>query len=131
MAVKSFDLKITGWVSLKKVAIAMCLLSSSLPTDEQIKSYKQSLLDKKIEEHGDKAFVGKHTFIKIPAWFDENEKSKDRPQSHPYPRVKNLKSIIFDIMRNDDYLVEVNEYISCLTVKLPGKNVKIYADILK
>lgn len=130
MIAKSFDLKLTGWVPLKKVAITMCLLSSPVPTDQELKEYKESMLAKKLEDQGASSFIGKNTFIKIPAWFDESERSHDRPNSYPYPRVKNLKSIIFDIMRNEDFLLNIGEYINMLTIKLPGRDVKVYGDVI-
>lgn len=131
MLVKAYDLKFTGSVSYKKVALTLCLLSSTIPSDEDLKEYKESLLAKMLEEHGGNHFVGKNVFIKVPAWFDENEKSLDQPQYHPYPRVKTLKTIIFDIMKTDDFLVNIEEYISLLHVKVPERDLKIYGDIIK
>lgn len=88
------------------------------------------MLAKVLEEHEGNHYIGKNVFIKIPAWFDENEKSIDRPQSHPYPRVKNLKSIIFDVMRNEDFLLNIEEFVSFLTIKVPGKKLEKYGDVI-
>jgi len=86
-----------------------------------------------LEEHSGDHYIGKNVFIKVPAWFDDNEKSIDKPQYEPYTRVKNLKSLIFDLMRNEDYLVNIEEYVGYLTVKIPGvnsKDLKVYGDVL-
>lgn len=64
------------------------------------------------------------------AWFDQNEISKDRPQSYPYPRVKNLKSIIFDSVKNENGVLDIDEYLSLLTIKVPGKEIKKYSNVL-
>lgn len=121
LLVKLFDVKLTGLVSLKKLALTFSLMSSPLPTDEQLNAYKTVLLDKMLEEQGGEHYIGKNTFVKVPAWFDEYEKSIDRPNSHSYPRVRNLKGIIFDIMRNEDYLLNIEEYISLLAFRVPGR----------
>jgi hypothetical protein len=127
MLIKLFDAKLTGYVSLKKLALTFCLMGSPLPTDAEINNYKTILLEKMLEEQGGDYYIGKNTFVKVPAWFDEYEKSEDRPNSHPYPRVKNLKGIIFDVMRNEDYLLNIEEYISLLAFRVPGReNMKKY-----
>jgi len=130
MMVKAFDMKLTGYISLKKVAVTFCVLSSPLPTEEQLKEYKDILIEKKLEQQGNDFFIGKNTFNKVPAWFDENEKSIDKPQTHPYPRIQNLKTILFDIMKDDDCLLNIGEFTNLLTFKVPGREIKVYADAI-
>jgi len=131
LIIKSFDIKLSGYVSLKKVALVMCLMSSTIPNDDQIKQYKNNLIARK-DYLGDNAepLISKDNFINCQAWFDENEKNNDRPNSYAYPRVKNLKSIIFDTVKEDNNLVSINEYITLLNIKIPGKSLEIYADVL-
>ena len=140
MLIKAFDLKFTGFVSFKKVAITLCLLSSSVPSEEELKEYKDNLLAKVLEEHEGHHYVGKNVFIKVPAWFDSNETSVDLPQYEPYPRVKNLKSILFDVVKTEDFLVNIEEFIGLLQIKIPeinvnvtsgGRSIKIYGDVIK
>ena len=103
---KAYDVKLTGYVPLKKVAITMCLMSSKIPSDQEIENYRDALLVKKeevVEEEG-LHLITKDNFLSTPAWFDENERNNDRPNSYEYPRVKNLKSIIFDIVKEDNEL---------------------------
>lgn len=129
MLIKAFDVKFTGFVSFKKVAITLCLLSSQVPSDEQLEEYKNNLLAKALEEHDGSHYVGKNVFIKVPAWFDSNEVSADLPQYEPYPRVKNLKSILFDVVKTEDFLVNIEELIGLLQIKIPERDIAIYGDI--
>ncbi|CAI2385760.1 unnamed protein product [Moneuplotes crassus] len=131
MLIKAFDVKFTGFVSFKKVAITLCLLSSQVPSDEQLEEYKNNLLAKVLEEHDGSHYVGKNVFIKVPAWFDSNEISVDLPQYEPYPRVKNLKSILFDVVKTEDFLVNIEEFIGLLQIKIPERDIAIYGDIIK
>lgn len=130
LLVKAYDSKFTGNIPLKRVALTLCLFSSSIPTDAQLKEYKEALLVKILEEHDGRHFIGKNVFTKVPAWFDQNEKSIDRPQSHPYPRVVNLKSIIFDVMRNEDFLLCIEEYISCLSIENSKLANKTFGEVI-
>mmetsp|Transcript_27239 Transcript_27239/g.24130 ORF Transcript_27239/g.24130 Transcript_27239/m.24130 type:complete len:138 (+) Transcript_27239:310-723(+) len=130
MMIKSFDLINSGWVSLKKTALTLCLLSASVPTEQNLNDYKDALLSKTLEEHHGDHYVGKNVFIKVATWFDENEISIDQPSYHPYTRVRNLKSIIFDMMRNEDYLLNIEELIGLLSIKIPGRSIKFYRDVL-
>lgn len=128
---KSFDLTLTGYVSLKKVSITMCLMSSTIPTDNDIESYRIALTEssEQIDEDG-APLISKDHFIETPAWFDKSEKNSDRPNSHAFMRLSSLKSILFDTVKGDNNLLNIKEYLSLLTIKVPGKEIKIYSDVL-
>ena len=81
-------------------------MSSPVPTDQNLNEYKEALLIKKGTENNEfgKSQITKENFITTPAWFDESERNKDRPNSYKYSRVKNLKSIIFDTIKEDSEL---------------------------
>ena len=130
LIVKSFDLILSGSISLKKIAITMWLISSTLPDESELREYRDKLYENGVELENNRVGVKKYDFMNTPAWFDKNEISIDRPQSYPYPRVKNLKSIIYDSVKNESGTLDIEEYLSLLIIKVPGKEIKQYSNVL-
>ena len=92
--------------------------------------YGERLYKNAVELDNGKAGIKKFDFMNTRAWFDQNEVSIDRPQSYPYPRVKNLKSIIYDSVKSESGILDIEEYLSLLIFKVPGKEIKKYSNVL-
>lgn len=106
-------------------------MSSTIPNEKELNDYRAALKSHKEQSDDDsKSLINKENFINTPAWFDANEKNIDRPNSHPYPRVANLKSIIFDTIKEDN-LLDIDEYASLIALKLPERKITYYGDVCK
>lgn len=81
-----------GHIDWRVLATYIVLLKSAIPVDKQIEEYKSAFKTKE-------DFVSEEAFLKVPAWFDESEYSKDRDYSIPFPRVRYIKELLFKIHR--------------------------------
>jgi hypothetical protein len=104
------DRKSQGYVSLRFVMTAICLQNSTVPSERQLDEYKKELSDQSTE-----GWISKEKFIGVPSWFDETQlQLKVHERSNRFDRVKNLKSLLF----------EINGHSSQVTAFYPRTNLK-------
>lgn len=130
--IKNLDPGMTGFISLKEVALYLCILPSPLPQESELNTYRAQLEKWSGQDGAKEGFVTKENFQIAPCWVDGPEHSEDREQSHPYPRVKYLKGVLYDILKdhaNDD-TVRIEETIDLLSIKPKNQNAKSFSDLL-
>ena len=106
-------------------------MSSRIPSESELEEYRTALeLRKEESEENTEPQISKDQFVQVSAWYDASQQNNDRPNSYEYPRVKNLKSIIFDTTKEENGLLNIQEFISLLNIKIPGRQLNKYGDVL-
>ncbi len=111
--VQNLDKKNTGSIDWKQLATYLCLLQSKVPDQDQITYYKKALL----AIVKDKDCCSEEEFSNTRAWFDEQEVSKDRDYSIPFPRLKHLKAILWSINAGSNGFMNVEDFLTLIMCK--------------
>jgi hypothetical protein len=130
------DKKTEGQVSLRFVMTAICLQNSPVPTERQIEEYKKELTDQSTD-----GWISKEKFVGVASWFDETQlQLKVHERSNRFDRVKNLKTLLFEIngnlvkvrsllLQNKLEVSQLLNTLSCAQLETKTRDIKTYFDV--
>ncbi|MCQ2816970.1 MAG: hypothetical protein MJ252_06870 [archaeon] len=119
--VKKLDPDNTDLVSLKQIGTFFALLNSPLPAQEE----SEGILKQVEEIKGNPENDGKVTmeqFIGMKFWFDEFEKSETLPNHEDYHRDQKLKEILFQLLSDDNEMLDIPYFLSIVSLECLGMN---------
>lgn len=109
----------TGNVPVFKVLFHMILLNSKVPKKEEVMSYFDRLnLMSRAEGEDRKGKVCRGNFVTAPSWFDAYEYSVDMKYAKPFNRLKQIKGMIFDILRSDHDSLDIKEFEKLIKTRM-------------
>lgn len=80
---------------------------------------------------GSDAKVTMEDFVKTPFWFDESEKSQDRTYSHPFPRLHQIKELLFKTnATSDNQYLDMEQFIGFLKTATARKEASDFNGLL-
>jgi hypothetical protein len=112
--IKKLDPNNSDLVSLKQIGTYFALLNSNVPSEDDIKNIVDQC--EKIINYYENPEIEKEQFVNIKFWFDENEKSETLPNHEDFHREVKLKEVLFDINKNNDEKVNINNFINILNL---------------
>ena len=124
--IRNLDIEQNGSISYQMLATCCILLTSSIANDKDIEALVASLANEGSSINSD-AFVARSS-----AWFEASQKSQDRENSLPFPRVSHIKQALFQV-HSTNGVIDLERLATCLQLKenvatMPGA--KTYLDLL-
>lgn len=119
LIVQNFDPMMTGNLPVNKVLFYLILLNSKVPLKEEV----QSLIDRLnlmswAEGEDWKGKVCWGNFITAPTWFDAFEYSVDMQYAKPFNRLKQIKGLVFDILKSDHDSLDIKEFEKLIKTRM-------------
>lgn len=121
---RNLDSQNKGFVNWRQLFLYMLLITSPIPTEEEINKMVKDL-------GGIDAEVTRADIICGEFWFDNHEVSKDRPHAHPFKRVDFLKILLFEtfeIAETDCF--DLKRFVEYLRFARTEKSAKTFNDFL-
>ena len=112
--IKKLDPNNSDLVSLKQIGTYFALLNSNVPSEDDIKNIVDQC--EKIINYYENPEIEKEQFVNIKFWFDENEKSETLPNHEDFHREVKLKEVLFDINKNNEEKININNFIDILNL---------------
>lgn len=109
----------TGFLPINKVLFYLILLNSKVPKKDEV----QNLIDwlslmSRAEGEEWKGKVCKGNFITAPTWFDAYEYSVDMKYAKPFNRLKQIKGLIFDVLKSDHDSLDIKEFEKLIKMRM-------------
>ena len=120
--VKCFDPDSNDIMNLNHVLTLFCILYSPICNEEDEAMIKQQIF----ENNSNKVDI--ETFINLTMWFDTYESCETPPGYKEYNRVMRLKEIIFNINKDDNDMIDINDICDVFTLRIIGLNDNKYDD---
>eukprot|EP00828_Plagiopyla_frontata_P032412 TRINITY_DN42265_c0_g1_i1.p1 TRINITY_DN42265_c0_g1~~TRINITY_DN42265_c0_g1_i1.p1 ORF type:complete len:235 (+),score=41.40 TRINITY_DN42265_c0_g1_i1:341-1045(+) len=108
----NLDVKSTGYISGKALCTYLCLLNTPIISKNETLELRENLSNASVN-----GMIGKGDFLQIKAWFDDYENCEEEINVNYFEREMYIKELIFFILKSDNNLMKIDEYINILECK--------------